>query len=416
MNDADDGEEPDFTKNSTARVTFQLDDEDDAGNGFQNSPLVHNVETEETQDLVTYTPAQQSTFEPDNPSSVLEGDDFIEEQNGTAEGPQEGVTNVRDTTEVLQSSAPSVDPMETRSRSAAAHSPSDSTLHGSNIELLPGTELTSSEQEALNQFQDRFKSKEFLIHQAEGLPSYILSKSYRDEENAFVNQCIRVHKSDVPRNANVIRSHVLYKIKTRDDASLTCKARIAPHGNEDRDREHFRTDSACCPPVGIRILFSLSVMFQWYLTKIDVKSAFLQTGSAQRDVYVIPPKESADRGFVWLLTVARYGSVNANAKWQVHSDQTFIDMGLNTLVYVPQLFYMHENGELVLIVVKVTDDIFIAGSDGYKRNFIHKLKHTYELGTITHLPGSCLFFGLQVSQDPDYFIRVHADQKLSGIL
>ena len=246
------------------------------------------------------------------------------------------------------------------------------------------------------------------------MPSYILSNSYRHQENAFV-QFIRVHKSDVPRNANVIRSHVLYKIKTRDDASLTCKARIAPHGNEDRDREHLRTDSACCPPLGIPILFSISVMFQCYLTKIDVKSAFLQTGSAQRDVYVIPPKESADRGFVWLLTVATYGLVNANAKWQVHSDQTFIDMGLNTLVYVTQFFYMHENGELVLMVVKVTDDIFIAGSEVHKRKFIHKLKQTYELGTITHLPGSCWFFGLQVSQDSDYVIRVDADQKLFGI-
>ena len=57
INDFDDGEEPDFTKNSTTRVTSQLDDEDDASNGFQNSPLFYNVEAEETQDLVTYTRA-----------------------------------------------------------------------------------------------------------------------------------------------------------------------------------------------------------------------------------------------------------------------------------------------------------------------------------------------------------------------
>ena len=116
-----------------------------------------------------------------------------------------------------------------------------------------------------------------------------------------------------------------------------------------------------------------------------------------------------------LLTVATYGSVNANAKWQVHSDQTFIDMGMNTLMYVPQLFDMHENGEIVLIVVKVTDDIFITGSEIHMRKFIHKLKQTYELGKNTHLTGSCWFFGLQVSQDPDDVIRVHADQKLSGV-
>ena len=40
---------------------------------------------------------------------------------------------MQDTKEVLHSLALSVHPMETRSRSAAAHYPSDSTLHGSNI-------------------------------------------------------------------------------------------------------------------------------------------------------------------------------------------------------------------------------------------------------------------------------------------
>ena len=189
--------------------------------------------------------------------------------------------------------------------------------------------------------------------------------------------------------ANVIRSHVLYNIKTRDDASLTYKARIAPHENEDRDREHLKTDSACCPPLKFRMLFSVCVMFQWHLTKIDVKGVFLQTGSAQRDVYVIPPKESSGPRFVWLLTVATYGLVDASAKWQVQSDQTFIDIGLNTLVYVPQLFYMLDKCNIVLIVVKVTDDILIGESETHKPQFIQRLTQAYELGTITHLHGSC---------------------------
>lgn len=213
----------------------------------------------------------------------------------------------------------------------------------------------------------------------------------------------------------MIRSHVLYKIKSRDDGTLTCKARIAPHGNEDRDIEDLKTDSASCPPLGIRILFSVCVLLQWYLTKVDVKGAFLQSGSATRDVYVIPPRECSDRRFVWLLTVATYGLVNANAKWQNHSDTTFINLGLKTLVYIPQLFYMHLNDVLVLVVVKTVDDVFIGGQESVKRKFIKDLSHVYELGTITHLPGSCLFYGLYVTQMPDFNIQMHADEKLNGI-
>lgn len=144
----------------------------------------------------------------------------------------------------------------------------------------------------------------------------------------------------MPDYANIIRSHVLYKIKRRDDGTLTCKARIAPHVNEDRDSQKLRTDSASCTPMGIRVLFSLCVLFQWYLTKIDVKGAFLQSGLATRDVYVVTPRECANRYVFWLLNVATYGLVNANAKWQQHSDSTFIRLGLKTIAYIPQLFYL----------------------------------------------------------------------------
>ena len=215
--------------------------------------------------------------------------------------------------------------------------------------------------------------------------------------------------------SNVIRSHVLYKIKRRDDGCLTYKAGIAVHGNEDVEKENLKTDSASCPDIGIRILFSIPALFQWYLKKIDVKGAFLQSGLAHRDVYVVPPKECEDRAFVWLLTVATYGPVNAIAKWQFHSDSTFLNLGLKTLVYIPQLFYMDSKGSLTLLFVKVTDEIFVAGSERRKREFIKNLCKFYYLGTIRHLPGSCLFFGLEVNKAIGYTVQVHADKKLAEI-
>lgn len=124
-----------------------------------------------------------------------------------------------------------------------------------------------------------------------------------------MRECKQVHRDQVLHRANVIRSHVLYKIKTCDDSTLMCKARIAPHGNEDREKENLRTDSASCPPLGIRMLFSLCAIMKWYLSKVDAKSAFLQSGSASREVYVVPPRECNESRFVWLLTVATYGLV-----------------------------------------------------------------------------------------------------------
>lgn len=55
---------------------------------------------------------------------------------------------------------------------------------------------------------------------------------------------------------------------------------------------------------------------KWRLTKIDVRSAFLKTGRAARDVYVVSPRESSNRSYCWLLLLVSYGLVNANAKWR----------------------------------------------------------------------------------------------------
>jgi len=44
--------------------------------------------------------------------------------------------------------------------------------------------------------------------------------------------------------------------------------------------------------------------------------------------------------------MAAYGLVNANAKWQKHSDEVLRSMGFAQLVYVPQLFYAKDGNNL----------------------------------------------------------------------
>lgn len=71
-------------------------------------------------------------------------------------------------------------------------------------------------------------------------------------------------------------------------------------------------------------------MFRWTLAKIDFTAAFLQSGEAQRDVYVVPPKECAHRTkLYWILLSATYGLVNASAKWQEELDTFFSSIGFS---------------------------------------------------------------------------------------
>ena len=124
-------------------------------------------------------------------------------------------------------------------------------------------ELTSNYDNVIKMFYKRFGHKDFLAYQAEGLPSFPLINAYVDEESKFKDNVRVIDMSEVPRNANVITSHVLYKVKANDDGSMKMKARIAPHGNKDKDRSDLKSDSATCPPTGIRLLLSIAAIKKW---------------------------------------------------------------------------------------------------------------------------------------------------------
>ena len=138
-------------------------------------------------------------------------------------------------------------------------------VYSAGIELQPGTELDSNAQEDLQKYSDRFGGKDFMLHQAQGLPTYITENAYKQEEDNFLTHVTKVHRSKFPTGANVIGSHTLYKIKTLDDQSGICKASIAPHGNHDSQKEELKKDSASCPPVCFRILLSISTILKWVI-------------------------------------------------------------------------------------------------------------------------------------------------------
>jgi len=288
-------------------------------------------------------------------------------------------------------------------------------VNANKVDLLPGTELSSIEKSVVDQYWNLFRSKEFLIWDAQGLPRFITHNAYRKEEDSFVETVKKVHVSDIPEGANIITSHVLYKVKLRDDGTKMIKARIAPHGNKDDMKDDLKTDSATCSPVGVRVLKSICVTMGWRVAKIDFKSAFLQSGAVERDVYVVPPRESKDRFHYWLLLTAAYGLVNASAKWQAKIDGSFLEMGFKQLVYIPQLFYKKENSILKALAVKIVDDVLIASTEAHLTVVVKQICSKYNVGTIVYGPGSFLFNGLNVTQDEDLSITVDADQKLQAI-
>ena len=145
-----------------------------------------------------------------------------------------------------------------------------------------------------------------MLNHAEGLPPHSVWNAYQKEKSKFMKTVREVSVDKVPKGSNVITSHVIYKVKANDDGKLKMKARIAPHGNKDKDRDLLKTDSAQCLPTGIRILISIAMIMKWLLAKINFFSAFLQTGDAKPDVCAITPQECNRISSYWLLLTSAY--------------------------------------------------------------------------------------------------------------
>ena len=90
------------------------------------------------------------------------------------------------------------------------------------------------------------------------------------------------------------------------------KARLVARGFE--ELQDFRTDSPTCSKEGLRIALLMLVSQSWSLHSLDVKTAFLQGESINRDLFVKPPKE-AGTDKLWKLQKTVYGLADASRSW-----------------------------------------------------------------------------------------------------
>lgn len=93
--------------------------------------------------------------------------------------------------------------------------------------------------------------------------------------------------------------------------------------------------------------------------------SLLTTGCDERDVYVIPLRESGNSRYYWLLLTDAYGVFDANVTWQDQSHCLLLDLGLSQLDVVRQFIYVIWVDYLGLMVGKIVDDPI--GTDLHER-------------------------------------------------
>ena len=187
----------------------------------------------------------------------------------------------------------------------------------------------------------------------------------RSSELAFWNLFELVPISEVPGESNVFSSHLIYRWKHFGAPNQFLRARIVPHENKDKELDELRCDSFSRKPEVLRLIYSFTSDMDYSLKTMDIGTAFLQTRSLRRQVYIRPTKEAKDTSHYWCLLKPVYGAVDRPIRWYQHSRKRLLYFGfkpskINLNLYISQ---DSETGESLLILALQVDELFCTGTN-----------------------------------------------------
>ena len=220
-----------------------------------------------------------------------------------------------------------------------------------------GTTLQRDLSKELDDIYEVIGSKQVTATQLSFAPPFVLQQALKQEHDSnWIGAYDEVPEREIPRNANIITSHVVYKVKTDEDGQRKMKARIVPHGNHDNEKDNVRKDSSNASLFVVRLLLSLATFLGYRIGTADIKGAFLQSGPIQREIFVRPPRSwSSKRSVLWKLRKLPYGIADAGRQWQKTVESWMLEQsGFERVLGITQLFVKrNEYGDIELLVAKV---------------------------------------------------------------
>lgn len=115
------------------------------------------------------------------------------------------------------------------------------------------------------------------------------------------------------------------------------------------------------------------------IAAIDIKGAYLQSGTIDRYIYVRLSKgwESSCKS-VWKLSKPAYGLVESGRLWQLAIERWLSDERYIEVPALPQLFIERRtDGRIGVAIAKVFDDLLIVGSSSDLENFHEEITPLY---------------------------------------
>ena len=191
--------------------------------------------------------------------------------------------------------------------------------------------------------------------------------------------------------------------KVEGDETVT-KARLVVRGYEEINSEN-RSDSPTCSRESVRMLLGIAMAKKWKVNSLDIKAAFLQGQTIERNLFVLPPKEFRKKDCIWKLNKVVYGLNDASRSWYLRMSEVLKDLGMIVTKLDKAVFtYRGQNLEGVIIVH--VDDMLFFGSERFLSKVMDPFKRVFKISR--EETETFKYVGIKIDQTKD---SIYLDQK-----
>ena len=157
------------------------------------------------------------------------------------------------------------------------------------------------------------------------------------------------------------------------------KARLVARGSEDEDQ--VSSDSPTAAKSTLRTVLAITANEGWIIETIDIKAAFLQSRTINRNVYILPPPEARQDGILWKLKKTVYGLDDASREWYFSVKDLLLKNDCKQSSLDKALFrWYNKKGQLEGLILLHVDDFLLAGSDNFAVLVTKKIEDAFQIG------------------------------------
>ena len=173
---------------------------------------------------------------------------------------------------------------------------------------------------------------------------------------------------------------VVTEKQQHDGQKQDYKARLVAKGFQELDQP--QSDSPTVAKESFKLLMALSANFNFKIVSMDIRAAFLQAKTLDREVFVRPPKDQEKEGVIWKLLKPLYGLDDASRKFYLKVKETLKKLKLKTLPGDDAVYYEHKNGKLMGIILSHVDDFTIAGTREFVNRIVSGIKRKFTVSKV----------------------------------